>query len=632
MIFYQDPNSILYCGHALIELAAMPAESVDMCITSPPYWGLRTYKTEPMIWGDNHCEHEWGDLIPNPMVKSGKHGPASIVAIGTKIAEHAVRKESNQGSFCLKCNAWRGEIGLEPTIELYIEHLILIFNEVKRVLKKTGTCWVNLDDSYAGSGGAHNENHASPGLSKSFARGGAPHYGNLGMANRYLAPKGLSPKSLCLIPQRFAIAMVEQGWILRNDIVWNKPNPMPESVKDRFTGSWEHLFFFVKSKERSNDIKQWLPMPLADDNRAWLAAIIDGEGTIGIRRSKTDRPHDSFGAYVTVSNTNKAIIDKCLMLSSAGKIKKSGAKVNFDVWRWEVCHHNAISIIGEIYPYLIAKREQAKVAIALQKLNKYTGNQYGNTIPSGVYGEKERLWLLSKALNQRLVESSGLKEPNLNRHSGCENYFFEQQFERGLMEAGDSSGADQQDTRITHGIGSSNSGINEAKRKLAVELATVGYTTRNKRDVWEICTVPSPKHKGIRNFATFPEKLCETPILAGCPAQICTKCGRAREPIYNRKPMVIRKTEGYAEASGNRTATAGTMLETASAELEGYTDCGCNAGFEPGVVLDPFAGSGTVGAVAKKLGRKYIGIDLSPDYCKLHVKRLQGISLPMELV
>ena len=145
--YYEEPISIVYCGHALEVLKQMPSNSVDMVMTSPPYFGLRTYKTEPIVWGDNHCEHEWGFDLP-------EHHPGQVEQTKWKNATAAgAGQTAKSGSFCLKCHAWKGELGLEPTIELYIEHLILIFNEVKRVLKKTGTCFVNLDDSYAGGKG-----------------------------------------------------------------------------------------------------------------------------------------------------------------------------------------------------------------------------------------------------------------------------------------------------------------------------------------------------------------------------------------------------------------------------------------------------------------------------------------------
>ena len=159
---------------------------------------------------------------------------------------------------------------------------------------------------------------------------------------------------------------------------------------------------------------------------------------------------------------------------------------------------------------------------------------------------------------------------------------------------------------------------------------------RNKRDVWEITTQGYPE----AHFATFPEKLCETPILAGCPDAICKKCGKAREKIIEMDrpddydPSVV--DNNFHEATGgkghNRPLSKMFKDSLNSRRIEsGYTDCGCSAGFESGVVLDPFCGSGTTLAVAKRLNRKGIGVDINPDYCKLATKRLQEIPIPMDL-
>jgi len=182
----------LYNGNCLDIMPNIPNESIDCCITSPPYWGLRDYGVE-------------------------------------------------------------GQLGLEPTFELYIEHLIQIFNEVKRVLKKEGTCWVVLGDSYAGAGGmgSHVDNKAKKGMQiiKNYYR---------------QKVKNIPNKSLCQIPSRFAIAMVDNDWILRNKIIWYKRNAMPSSVKDRFTVDYEEVFFFVKNKKYY--FEQQLEKTLTKDN------------------------------------------------------------------------------------------------------------------------------------------------------------------------------------------------------------------------------------------------------------------------------------------------------------------------------------------------------------------------------
>jgi len=152
----------IICGDALKVLKQLPDESIHCVVTSPPYWALRDY--------------------------------------GVK-----------------------GQLGLEPTFQEYLSKLCAVFDEVKRVLKPTGTCWVNMGDTYA-----------------SFRQRARLSQTRSGIE--------LPPKSLCQIPARFAIEMTSRGWILRNEIIWHKPNCMPSSAKDRFTVDFEKIFFFVKSR------------------------------------------------------------------------------------------------------------------------------------------------------------------------------------------------------------------------------------------------------------------------------------------------------------------------------------------------------------------------------------------------
>jgi len=232
-----------------------------MCITSPPYWGLRDYGTDPQIWdaGDEEvfisyrgdkdfyrsektiktpCEHEWVEHIKKPNGGKGSKG-ANVGANKNDFAN--MRDHDIKTDFCSKCGAWRGSLGLEPTFELYIKHLCDIFDEVNRVLRNDGTCWVNLGDSYGGSGNASGHTEDTKNLGYKTSEMGATE-GN------QKATKGYE-KSLLLIPQRFAIEMVNRGWILRNTIIWHKPNCMPSSAKDRFTVDFEYLYFFTKSNK-----------------------------------------------------------------------------------------------------------------------------------------------------------------------------------------------------------------------------------------------------------------------------------------------------------------------------------------------------------------------------------------------
>ncbi len=171
-------DSIIIEGDALHALRVLPEKSVKCAVTSPPYWGLRDYGID-------------------------------------------------------------GQIGLEQTLPQFINHLVAIFNEVKRILSDDGTLWLNIGDGYtSGNRGYRAKDKKNP------ARA---------MKVRPDTPDGLKPKDLLGIPWRLAFALQNDGWYLRSDIVWNKPNAMPESVKDRPTKSHEYLFMLTKSEKYHYD-------------------------------------------------------------------------------------------------------------------------------------------------------------------------------------------------------------------------------------------------------------------------------------------------------------------------------------------------------------------------------------------
>lgn len=176
----------IYCGNTLEVLKLFPENSIQCCVTSPPYYGLRDYGTD-------------------------------------------------------------GQIGLEKTPEQYVQNLANIFDEVFRVLKSNGTLWLNLGDSYNGSGGpgSQYDNKASEGYKGKFTKFENP--------NKNI--DGLKPKDLIGIPWMVAFALRLNGWYLRQDIIWNKNNPMPESVKDRCTRSHEYIFLLSKNKKYFYDYK-----------------------------------------------------------------------------------------------------------------------------------------------------------------------------------------------------------------------------------------------------------------------------------------------------------------------------------------------------------------------------------------
>ena len=371
-----DGDVRLYLGDALEVLAALPDESVDACVTSPPYWGLRDYGVD-------------------------------------------------------------GQLGLEASPAEYVARIVEVFREVRRVLTPTGTFWLNLGDSYA-TGGMSNPSPAS-------TLGGGKNRGAAGYTLTRTAPPGLKPKDLVGIPWRVALALQDDGWWLRKDIIWHKPNPMPESVRDRPTSAHEHIFMLAKAPDYYYDAVG-IAEPVTTDRAPSRKAKSTGAGHAEIRNGGT--PYDGTGE------------------------------------------------------------------------------------------------------------------------------------------------------------------------------------TRNARDVWTIAHQP---YSGA-HFAVFPPELARRCIIAGAPERVCAECGRPSERIVERTAMVTTAGPGRVakvadQGDHARTACGGTVLAPATATTTGWSECGCNAGWRRGIVLDPFAGSGTTLQVARDHGRHAVGIELNADYARLAAERLAQQSL-----
>lgn len=226
-------------GHVLEVLPTLEAESINLVCTSPPYWGLRDYgSSASTVWGgSSSCNHEWSSTIEKKM--SG----------GTKSEKVQIKGTANfqiyesQSNFCVKCRAWRGQLGLEPHPSLYISHLVEIARELKRVLRKDGCFYLNLGDTYGGTRWSN----------KPSTTGKSQVCSDI-VLNKPYDGKWLQPKQLLGMPWRVAIALQGEGWILRNANVWHKPNAMPSSVKDRLNNTYELIFHFVKSRRYWYDL------------------------------------------------------------------------------------------------------------------------------------------------------------------------------------------------------------------------------------------------------------------------------------------------------------------------------------------------------------------------------------------
>lgn len=191
--YFQTSNLTLYNGDALSVLQSLPDETIDCVVTSPPYYCLRNYSDQTVC--------KWPD-------------------------------------------GWIGQLGTEPTFDLYIEHLTDIFREIKRVLKPTGTIWINIGDTYAGSG--NGTNNYSTEQSKSLS-GKRFQYNNKFQLKQDFKSIPIQRKSMCNIPARFAISMTDKLQLIqRNEIIWYRENAMPEPINDRYIKSYEKIYLFTK--------------------------------------------------------------------------------------------------------------------------------------------------------------------------------------------------------------------------------------------------------------------------------------------------------------------------------------------------------------------------------------------------
>lgn len=243
--YYQDNHRTLY-NKSCTDMSELEDESIQCVVTSPPYWELRKYSGEQdLIWGgDPNCMHGWIDSKRKGMTggTSGNHNVNGWA--GSNRGNKQIFDEIITNT-CQFCGAWRGAYGLEPTPELYVEHTVTILEEVKRVLRSDGVVFWNIGDSYMGSGQALQKDTSNVNsflrtqLREDVLGTGRPPTANYNYH--------IKPKNLCLIPFRVAIAAQESGWWVRSVIIWNKPNPMPESVKDRPTGSHEYILMLTKS-------------------------------------------------------------------------------------------------------------------------------------------------------------------------------------------------------------------------------------------------------------------------------------------------------------------------------------------------------------------------------------------------
>ena len=227
-------------GDVFDKLKELDDNSIDCVVTSPPYWGLRDYGTASYEGGDPNCKHSITD--------------GTVDAKNNKLIERPDRASDKKN--CVKCGAKRidKQLGLEPTYQEHIQNIVELFRAMKPKLKDSATIWLNYGDSYAATVNGTKVKDMKKNLQKNRIE-------NKGKTNGVYDDRGfidkpfstiqghLKPKDLVMIPNRIAIALQDDGWWIRSEIIWHKPNPMPESTKDRPTSAHEKIWLITKSKK-----------------------------------------------------------------------------------------------------------------------------------------------------------------------------------------------------------------------------------------------------------------------------------------------------------------------------------------------------------------------------------------------
>lgn len=535
-------------GDVIEQLKTLSDESVQTVITSPPYWGLRDYGTGKWEGGDAECDH----------VKTTLSGSACKLRNDGR--EHIGLYEGEKaGTFsvtpyrdvCGKCGAIRidNQIGLEKTPQEFVAKMVEVFREVRRVLRKDGTCWVNLGDSYSG-GGRGNYDVVSNNKGNAASRGlGRP------------STEGLKPKDLVGIPWRVAFALQQPytNWRIKSEAM-----------------------------------------------RAWVGGIVDGEGCITILRTKSSHSDSlSFPPIVQVHMCDREPLERLVEVAGssygAPQMPPSHAAARQrESFQWKVVSDIAAQIIGEIYPFLTCKRKQAIVAWNHQQFRAARGNQARDR---GEIEKEQFCKELINQLNQRRPADipSWMKEPTVIEEPGwflrqdliwakpnpmpesvtdrctkaheylflltksAKYYFNHEAIKEPIATA---PNAQARGDKATPDRGP-REGFNTGMQSAALKMRSGETTTRNKRDVW---TIPTQPYRGA-HFAVFPEKLVEPCVLAGSsPGSLVLDpfCGSGTVGVvsthYGRNFVGIELNPEYIELAYARITSGSKKLRKESNE------------------------------------------------------------------
>lgn len=495
-------------GDVLSVLKKIPDNTFHVVCTSPPYYGLRSYKVSPTIWGDNKtCEHVWEDEKYT-----------------------TCEKGNTVGQFCVLCNAWRGCLGLEPTPQLYVEHLVQIFHEVKRCLRKDGVFWLNVGSSYA------TDNETSN--SKTFLSSSA---------NK----ERKSYKSLDLIdtPHLLAEALRADGWYVRCDVIWCKKSATPENIR-----GWRWEKHKVKVKDSLSTSRQTM-----GDTPNNVPQLI-GKGWGGNRT-----------IWKLCSGCSKCV-------PNDGYVLRKGS------WR-PTRSHEYIFMLTKSKEYY-SDGESVKTPASMSSINR---SKYSYIVKTGKTASKDSQRGIANNHDMDCSQSANLRDV-WKEDDPYELLNFL------LQKASDET------------------------------LSELNEIYRQKSSTWWL----PPEANRLQHYAGFPSSLPFTCLKSSVSGKgACIKCGSPYTRIVDAKYVGDNSSKSsYTARSGVR--GSGLVAPPKGIIVEAWKTLGwkktCNCETDdviPSFILDPFVGSGTTLVVARRMGLRAIGIELSEDYVKMARNRLE---------
>ncbi len=673
----------VHIGNALDVLRNMASGIAHVCFSSPPYYGKRDYGVEASVWGGSpECRRVWGgELLDRSKRSPGTQG-GSLTGDGRYQAE-ACRFEI-RSNFCVECGAWKGALGLEPTPELYVEHLVEIFGEVRRVLRADGTLWLNIGDTYATGagrvgdhpgGGEQGENWA--GRPKPGATSRAGHRGKKTRATRDGDHAGINTAMAALGPM-------------------TQPNRMPLpgfKPKDLIGIPWR-VAMALQAPKYIGKIK-------SESDRVWLSAMIEGEGCIYISRSaagsatgrkradgsRSKRSADCFGPGIRLCNTDEALVWRCYEIAKVGTVRKAEKAGRRAYWEWCVWSDQARDVLAEIYPHLVAKHHEARLAFAtpssgeqataawLSLKSIHHGQQ--PTIDfkppptlwqQGWWLRGENIWAKPNPMPESITDRCTVAHETVFLLSKSEQYYFDA---AAIAEPANYPPGGTHDDVLQGGF--NDKGEIPLTRHRAFRAIR---QTRNKRTVWTIPTSPFAE----AHFATCPPALVEPCLKAGTSARgCCVKCSTGWERVVRKafapqqdvdpakgvrgagdqKPMdETNGWDGYPRGTTEvetlgwwpgcrcdeslpkslpaypkrpkRAAPADevTAWEGACAAVDDVRRKMCAAVADRPTVrpraIDPFGGAGTTALVADRLQLDCVLIEMNPAYAKMARQRIDN--------